>query len=104
MYPPDPQNSLLATTSNNKLGQEEDKNAPPLVEQVYLRVHLHLCVVLEGAPRLIRCPNYERQPRVNNLQSCILDTHTSVHRHWPIINVSAACMGKNASENIATTS
>ena len=33
-----------------------------------------------------------------------MDTQSAVHWHWPIISVSAAFMGKNACDEIATTS
>jgi hypothetical protein len=34
-----PQNTSLATTSNDELGQQEDKIAPLVVEEVHLEEH-----------------------------------------------------------------
>ena len=49
-------------------------------------------------------PRNERQWSVNNFWSCIMDTQSTVHWDYPIINVSAAFMGNNASDDIITTS
>jgi len=49
-------------------------------------------------------PQNECQRSVNHFWCCIMDTPSTVHRHLPISNVSAAFMGKNASDYIATTS
>jgi len=54
IYPHNPQNTRLATTSNDVLGQEEGKTAPHFVEEeVHCRDHLHISLVLNGAPLLI---------------------------------------------------
>jgi len=39
---------LLATTSDDELGQEEDKIALPIVEEVHWALHFHFSL-LEGA-------------------------------------------------------
>jgi len=50
IYPHCPQNNLLATTSTDELGQEEDKISPHFVEEVQQGVHFRICLVLEVAP------------------------------------------------------
>jgi len=45
---------LLTTTSNDELGQEEDKIAPLFVEEVHWGDHFHVSLVPEGEP-LIMC-------------------------------------------------
>jgi len=52
IYPHDPHNTWLATTSNVELHHEEDKIAPRFVE-VHWGVHFHFCLVLEGVPLFI---------------------------------------------------
>jgi len=49
-------------------------------------------------------PNNERQQRVNDFWSCILDNLRAVQRHTPILKILATFIGKNASDNITTTS
>jgi len=44
------------------------------------------------------------QLSVNNFWACLLDNQTAMQRRRPIIILSAAFMGKNASDNIATAS
>ena len=53
IYPHYPQKNLLTTTSNDELGQEEDKIALPCVEGVQWVVHFCLSL-LEGASHLMR--------------------------------------------------
>jgi len=48
-------------------------------------------------------PENERQWSVNDFWSCITVTQIAVHCHKPIINVSAALRGKNASDDITIT-
>jgi len=52
IYPHDPQNTWLATTSNDELDQEEEKIAPPFVEGVHGKVHFHF-TGWEGASLLM---------------------------------------------------
>jgi len=44
------------------------------------------------------------QHTVNNFWSCILDNQRAMQPGQPIIEVSAAFMGKNAADDIASTS
>jgi len=53
IYPHYPQKTSLATTSNDELGQEDDKIALPCVEEVRLAVHFRFSL-LEGASLLMR--------------------------------------------------
>jgi len=69
----------------------QSKCWPPLCEKMVSRISL-------------RPHENRRQWSVHYFWSCIMDTQSTVHWHWPIINVSAAIMGKNASDDIATTS
>ena len=46
----------------------------------------------------------ECQRSVNNFQSCIMDNPSAVQLHQPFIKLLATFMGKNASNDIATTS
>ena len=48
IYPDDPQNTWLATTSADELGQKEDKIVLSFVE-VHWGVHVHFSLVPEGA-------------------------------------------------------
>ena len=63
IYPQHPQNTWLATTSNDKLGQREDKIAPPFVEEVHWGVPFHFCLAPKGAPLLIGRPGQVRATR-----------------------------------------
>jgi len=47
-------------------------------------------------------PNTERQQSVNNFLPCILDNQMTIQRHQPIIELSAAYVGKTASDDITT--
>jgi len=49
-------------------------------------------------------PRNERQRSVNDFWSCILDNLRAMERRYPIFNLLAAFMGKNASDNIAYAS
>jgi len=49
-------------------------------------------------------PENERQRSVNDVQSCILDNLRDMERRYLIINLSAALTGKNASDDIGSTS
>jgi len=49
-------------------------------------------------------PTNEHPRSVNNIWSCILNTLRAIEPHYPTINLSAAFMGKNAGDDIATTS
>ena len=49
-------------------------------------------------------PKNQRQQSVNDFWACILDTQTAMQQHSPMIILSAAIMGKNASDDIATAS
>jgi len=49
-------------------------------------------------------PRNERQRSVNDFWSWILDNLRALERRYPIINFSAACTGKNASDDIASVS
>ena len=53
IYPHDLQNTQLATSSDDKLGLEEDKIAQPFVAEVYWGVHYHFTLVLDGAHHMI---------------------------------------------------
>jgi len=53
IHPQDPQNTWLATTSNDKLGQDEDEIAQPVVEGVHWGGDFHFCV-REGVSLLMR--------------------------------------------------
>jgi len=46
----------------------------------------------------------ERQQSVNDFWACILDNLTAMQRRSPIIVLSAAFMGKNASDDLTTAS
>jgi len=50
------------------------------------------------------CPKNERQRSVNDFWHCILEKARVVRRHWPIIELSAAFLGKNTSNKIVTMS
>jgi len=50
MYPDDPHNTWLATTSNDVLVPKADKIAPLFVKEVHWGEHFHLSLVREGAP------------------------------------------------------
>jgi hypothetical protein len=50
------------------------------------------------------CPKNEHQRSVNNFWHCILEKARVVRRHWPIIELSAAFLGKNTSDKIVTMS
>jgi len=52
----------------------------------------------------LRPCNNEHQQSINDFWSCIKDTQSALHWRKPIINVSAACMGNNASDHMATIS
>jgi len=52
----------------------------------------------------VLCLGIECQRSVNDFWSCIFDCPSAVQRHWPIIIVLAAVMGKNACDDIATAS
>ena len=49
-------------------------------------------------------PKNERQWSANDIRSCILDNSRAVQQHTPIIIMLAAIIGKNASDDISTTS
>jgi len=49
-------------------------------------------------------PEKERQWSVNDSWSGILETLRAMEWHWPTIHLSAAYIGKNASDNIRSTS
>jgi len=49
-------------------------------------------------------PKNERQWSVNEFSASILDNQTAMQLHWSIIVLSAAFMGKIASDDIATSS
>jgi len=49
-------------------------------------------------------PKNERPRSVNDFWHCILEKTRVVRRHWPIIELSAAFLGKNTSDNIITMS
>ena len=49
-------------------------------------------------------PETERPRSVNNFWACIWDNQTAMQRHWPIIILSTAFTGRNAGDDIATTS
>jgi len=53
IYPHHPDNTLLATTSNHELAQEEDKIALPFVEEVHWVVHFCFSL-MEAASLLMR--------------------------------------------------
>jgi len=55
IYPHDLQNTRIATTSNDELGQKEDKIEPPVMEEGHQGVHVHFHLVGKGAPLLFRC-------------------------------------------------
>jgi len=46
---------LLATTSNDELGQDEDKMAPLFVVEVYQGELFRVSFVPEGVPHIIGC-------------------------------------------------
>ena len=46
----------------------------------------------------------ERQPSLNNFWSCILDHLRAMEWHWPVMNLLAAIMGKNGTDDIASAS
>ena len=50
------------------------------------------------------CPNNERHRSVNNFWPCILEKAWVVRRHWPLLDLEAAFLGKNASDKIVTMS
>jgi hypothetical protein len=50
------------------------------------------------------CPNNERQQSVNDCWHCIMEKARLVRWHWPIIELSAAILGKNTSEKIVNMS
>jgi hypothetical protein len=50
------------------------------------------------------CTNIERQWSVNNFWPCICAQARVIRRHWPIIELSAAFLDKNASNKIVTMS
>ena len=50
------------------------------------------------------CPKNERQRSVNNFWPCILEKARVVRRHWLIIELSSAFLGKDASSKIVTWS
>jgi len=54
LYPDDPQNTWLATTSNDKCWQEEVNIVPLIVEEVHQGECFYVSLVPEGAYRLIR--------------------------------------------------
>jgi len=53
---------------------------------------------------LLPPPKNERPPSVNDFWSCILHTLRAMERHYPIFNILAAFMGKNARDDIASAS
>jgi len=53
IYLHDPQKTLLATTSNDKVGLEEHNTAPHFAGEVHQGVHFNFYRVPEGAPLLI---------------------------------------------------
>ena len=53
---------------------------------------------------LLPPPENEHQRSVNDFLSCILDNLRAVECRCPIFNVSAAFMGKNANDDIASAS
>jgi len=48
------------------------------------------------------CPKNERQWSVNDFWHCILQKARVVRWHWPIIELSAACLCKHTSDGIVT--
>jgi len=54
IYPHDPQTALLASTTNDELGQEVEKISLPFAEEVHQAVHFDFSG-LEGACPLMRC-------------------------------------------------
>ena len=50
------------------------------------------------------CPQHERPRSVNDFWPCIMEEARIVRRHWLIIELSAAFLGKNASSKILTLS
>jgi len=49
-------------------------------------------------------PQYQRQWSVNIIGSWIMDNEMPMQWHYPVIKIMAAFIGKNVSDNIATTS
>jgi hypothetical protein len=49
-------------------------------------------------------PKNKRQQSINDFWHCILEKARVVQRHWPIIELSAAFLGKNTSDKIVTMS
>jgi len=50
------------------------------------------------------CPKNERQRSINDFWHCIMVKARVVRRHWPIIELLAAFLGKNTSDKIVTMS
>ena len=50
------------------------------------------------------CPNNECRRSINNFCPCILEKARVVQRHWLMVELSAACLGKNSSGKIVTLS
>jgi len=54
--------------------------------------------------KLLPPPTNEHQRSVNNFWSPIIDNLGGLERHWFTLNLLAACIGKNASDNIVYAS
>jgi len=50
------------------------------------------------------CPEYERHRSVNDFWHCIVEKARVVRRHWSIIELSAAFLGKHTSDKIVPMS
>jgi hypothetical protein len=53
---------------------------------------------------LLLPPKNERERSVKDFGACIVDNQSAMQRHCPIIVLSAALMGTNATDDIATIS
>ena len=53
---------------------------------------------------LLLYPKNEHQQSINDFWPCILNNTRVVRRHWPIIELSAAFLGKNSYDKIVTMS
>jgi len=56
------------------------------------------------ATTLLLCPKNERHRSINDFGPCIMQKARVVRRHWLIIELSAAFLGKKASSKIVTLS
>jgi len=54
------------------------------------------------AKTVLLCLKNERQQSVNNFWRCILEKAWGLRRRYPIIALSAASLGKNSCNDIAT--